>query len=149
MSKAADNEKSLTSELLNLGIELRGKKTFKVSDEILTSVDESLEDNERRVFIEIDSYNMAKVVTGQYVILNGILDREKNKQSCIFVIIQCYEGYNPSRTEKHLKFINKSVLREKGIPYKAYTKEEFIEICESVGNTEELIDFLFDNSIKP
>ena len=147
MSKAADNEKILKIELKDLGINLQGKKSFSekasLQEKIVISVDESLHDGDRHVLIEIDSFNMAKVVVGQYTILNSLLKNKKDNEKYIFVVVHCYKDYNPSRTKKYLDYINRTVLNDEGIPYKIYTKEEFVDICAKAKNNSDLINKLY------
>lgn len=150
MSKAADNEKYIRKELEEIGIELKGKTGFKEKiannskEYIIVSVDESLNYKNRNVLIEIDSYNMAKVVVGQYTILNSLLKQQKVEEEYIFVVVHCYKDYNPLRTKKNLDYINKSVLNEEGIPYKIYSQKEFIDLCRKFPKTEDLVNALYE-----
>lgn len=149
MVKAGANEKKIEKELKRLGIKLDGKCNSKEIEGIKTSVDQVISFENRKILLEIDSYNMAKVAVGQYLLINGMLKEEFNKNDTVFVVIQCYKKFNPKRTENHLAYMNNHMLKEKGLPYKSYTKEEFISICSEVRSNEKLIDRLFNESIKP
>lgn len=149
MPKAADNEKRLASTITKLGIELQGKYTVSGFEKIVTSADQLISHNGYKVLIEIDSYNMAKVVVGQYAILDGMLKNKNDSNKVIFVVVHCYKGYNPKRTEKHLNFINKYLFKSKGIPYKAYTEKEFVKKCRLAKNNKALVEMLVSEAIKP
>lgn len=149
MPKAGDNEKRLASTITSLGIKLQGKYTMSGFEKIVTSVDQLILHNGYRVLVEIDSYNMAKVVAGQYAILDGMLKNKNDNKNIIFIVVHCYKGYDPKRTEKHLNFINKYVFKSKGIPYKAYTEKEFVKKCRTAKNNQALVEMLVKEAIIP
>lgn len=119
-------------ELRNL---LKGKKTFdnkeSKDDKVSISVDESIENEDNLILIEIDSGNMAKLIVGQYTLLN-ILYEESETKDVIFIVIHYYKDYNTKRTIKNLKLVEK--LFKKAINFKVYTIEEFEEICKNNKN---------------
>jgi hypothetical protein len=93
----ASNEKKLQEIFQKLG----KSKTFRLADNtIKTSIDFTLVENNKTYYIEVDSYNMAKCVLGQYVLLNQT--DKIDKKNSIFVVIHFYNGYDPERTINHL-----------------------------------------------
>jgi hypothetical protein len=72
-----------------------------ITDNLKVSVDGIWKEKDLSILLEIDSYNSAKNIFGEYVLLNQVRDYESN---CILVIIHCYKKYNTERTEKYLKF---------------------------------------------
>ncbi len=147
MKKAKKNEKRFKNEITPFGIILNDAQTYE-DNNIKTSVDFKMLAGDKEVLIEIDSYNMSKVVVGQYVILNTILQKQNISKNKIFIIIHFYKGFNTERTKKHMDFINQYSLANKGIPYKAYTYVEFKEICRKEKNNQKLIEKLFQEAIK-
>jgi len=75
MKKAKINEKRFKNEITPFGIKLNDAQTYE-DNNIKTSVDFKMLVGDKEVLIEIDSYNMSKVVVGQYVILNTILQKQ-------------------------------------------------------------------------
>ncbi len=121
MAKAKDNEKvffKLFNEKVN-GLTLSGQKTYAVKDEkerkLSSSVDYYFEHNNQQILIEVDSYNMAKVVVGQYLLLNQF--RDKTLTNPLFLVIHTYSNYEPERTIKYLEYVKDKVLQGKGIPF--------------------------------
>ena len=94
---------------------LEGKKVFRNSDSVEISVDNSFRHGNLEFLIEIDSGNMAKLLAGQYTLLNELYTG--NKENCIFVVIHTYKKYNPERTTKNLALINSSIYQGKGIRF--------------------------------
>lgn len=142
---AGNNEKrfydmckdNLLSELL------RGKKSF-YSDgiddnKVSISVDNSIEIGDKKILIEIDSGNMAKLIVGQYTLLN-ILCNSIEKSNIVFIVIHYYKDYNTKRTEKNLKLVSKAVFNDNGIRFKVFNIKEFEKICKNnKGNKDSFI----------
>jgi len=150
----ATNEEKLKNELNKFKIILESKHNALCKyngKEIRTSVDFFLKDkkNERQLLIEVDSYNMAKVVTGQYILLNQIYRENMGKKFSEFIkfnrfiVVHFYKNYNPERTVKHLDFIYKNLLKSNGIPFSVYSEKTFLELCKEMGNEEKLINSFF------
>jgi len=97
-------------------VTLNGKRRFTFG-EVSISVDQSLEYNGIRYLIEIDSQNIAKLLVGQYVLLNHLYDQEKEK--ALFLVVHAYKNYEPHRTIKNLQVINQILYSDKGIPFGA------------------------------
>ncbi|WP_230836303.1 hypothetical protein, partial [Vibrio campbellii] len=69
---------------------LGGKKSFdnnrRGSDKVSISVDQSIDlEDGTTILIEIDSANMAKLLVGQYVLLNGLITNKKKQY--IFLVV--------------------------------------------------------------
>ncbi|QHF52454.1 MULTISPECIES: hypothetical protein [unclassified Pseudomonas] len=114
---AGSNEKKF-KELMSrtLDVKLLGKRKF-VCGNVQISVDESLEHDGIEYLIEIDSANMAKLLVGQYVLLNQLhTSREK---SPFFLIVHTYKKFNPQRTLRNLELINQQLYRGEGIEFGA------------------------------
>jgi hypothetical protein len=126
---------------------LKGKIDFGTSKDegIYISIDNSFVLGDTLYFVEVDSSNQAKLVAGQYVLLNLLLEEEtgisKKKidvskfKNISFLIVHFYKNYNPNRSYKYLDRINKYFLGNKGIAFnsmhfdtleKASTKDELI-----------------------
>ncbi|MDZ4496019.1 MULTISPECIES: hypothetical protein [Bacillus] len=114
-------------------------KTFKNSN-VNISVDASINYGDKTILIEIDSGNYAKLLVGQYVLLNELLDKKEN---IIFLIIHYYDGYKSERTKKNLDFINNRIYEKKGLRYYAYTKDEFSKQIRDCTAIEELFNVYF------
>ncbi|MCP3178335.1 hypothetical protein MJO47_14615 [Desulfuromonas sp. KJ2020] len=128
---------------------LNGKRVFNLKipghDKVTISVDQSiiLKDG-RTVLIEIDSANMAKLVSGQYALLNGMYDNDRSK--CLFLVLHYYVAYNPKRTIKNLKAIQHFNENSEWIPFAAYHIIEFEKLIDSVDSLEELVDKIWPNN---
>lgn len=105
---AGKNEKDFESifETYKLNGLLKGKKTYnnkKSGDEkVSISVDYRIVYDNKEILIEIDSGNMAKLIVGQYTLLNILCENPENKT---FIVVHYYKDYNPIRTIKNLKFV--------------------------------------------
>lgn len=67
--------------------------------------------------VEVDSGNMAKLLAGQYVLLNQLYTGDK-KQTC-FLVVHTYSQYNPERTTNNLALINSELYDGNGIAFGA------------------------------
>lgn len=148
MSKAGDNEKAFVnyfSKLYGDNI-LKGKQVFKSKeDSVEISVDNSIDHLGKQLLIEIDSGNMAKLIAGQYVLLNELYD---SKKDVLFLVIHLYKDgknrqYNPQRTISNLKFINENVYGNKGIKFRVVNKDGLEELCKENKDINSLIQNLY------
>lgn len=121
MAAAKDNEKiflNLFSQKVK-GITLSEQKTFAIKDEkkrkLSSSVDYYFDHNNRQLLVEVDSYNMAKVLVGQYLLLNQF--RDKTLTNPLFLVVHTYSNYEPERTIKYLEHVKDKVLQGKGMPF--------------------------------
>jgi hypothetical protein len=98
------------------GIGLRGKQRFSDGN-VEISVDESFTHGEKEYLLEIDSGNMAKLLVGQYVLLNQL--RKDAVQPAVFLVVHAYRAYNPDRTLENLRLVNRQLYKDSGIPFGA------------------------------
>jgi len=149
MGKAGDNEKAFIdyfSEVFGENI-LKGKRVFKSKeDSVEISVDNFIYHLGKQLLIEIDSGNMAKLIVGQYVLLNELCDI---KEEVLFLVIHLYKDkngkqYNPGRTISNLKFINKKVYANKGIRFRVFNKDGFEELCKENKDINSLLKSLYE-----
>lgn len=95
---------------------LLGKRRF-VAGEVEISVDTSLEHDGTEYLIEIDSANMAKLLVGQYVLLNQLYAQRSKR--AFFLVVHAYKKYNPARTVCNLELVNQQLYGGKGIEFGA------------------------------
>jgi len=84
------------------------------------SVDQSFTDGGITYLIEVDSNNYAKLLVGQYVLLNELCDLPKTHVQ--FLVVHFYDSrtkYNPQRTINNLDLVNNNLYRGRGIKYGA------------------------------
>jgi hypothetical protein len=97
-------------------VRLLGKRRF-VDGDVEISVDQCIEHAGTRYLIEIDSANMAKLLVGQYVLLNQLhTNRDKTP---FFLVVHTYKKYNPQRTLDNLQLVNLQLYAGSGIPFSA------------------------------
>lgn len=126
-SKAGKNEKDFKNFIeKNSNLTLKGKKGFSGQNTYI-SVDEYFEYNGKKVYVEIDSGNMAKLIAGQYILLNILGKFDKDS---IFLVIHYYTDYNPQRTKNVLECVNKNALDNKGVKFIALHINEFKQLVK-------------------
>ncbi len=81
---------------------LLGKRRF-VGENVEISVDDHFSSNGVQYLVEIDSGNMAKLLVGQYVLLDAL--RGTDNRTSTFLIVHTYKNYNIVRTLENLHFI--------------------------------------------
>ncbi|WP_321325137.1 hypothetical protein [Thiomicrorhabdus sp.] len=133
---------------------LRGKQRYTLLlagfPEASISVDDSIILNDRRVLIEVDSGNMAKLLAGQYALLNGMYDGDKN--SSLFLVVHYYRDpksralYSRDRTLKNLNAIQHFNAGADWMPFNAFNIEEFEELARETDSLEELVDSVWPNN---
>jgi hypothetical protein len=80
---ALDNEKRILSTLnQTYTIDIKKATSSKIKDDLQVSVDFIWEINGVKILFEVDSYNAAKIVFGQYVLLNHTKEYQNN---CILI----------------------------------------------------------------
>lgn len=147
---AGKNEKIFVTEFNKKykDINLEGKLVFGKRDDVNISVDNAFSYNNKKVLIEIDSGNMAKLLVGQYFLLNELIKKEKEEKSddteYMFVVIHYYKEYNPERTNKNLKLVE-NCIGEGAIRFRAFTQKTFMEFYDG-NDIEGLVTKLFDNN---
>ena len=132
---------------------LSGKKSFKLKldgyEKATISVDESASINNKTILIEIDSGNMAKLLAGQYALLNGMYDG--NKSNSLFLVVHYYRDsktgklYSPERTLKNLNAIQHFNPDDDWIPYNAFNIEGFKKLVDDSSNLDELLIKIWPN----
>jgi hypothetical protein len=127
-----DNEKLILNQLFE-----RYKPSIKkaspevVIDNLEVSVDLIWKEKDLTILLEVDSYNSAKNIFGEYVLLNQV---KAFNNKCILVIIHCYKNYNTERTKKYLKF---AVTKLKcKLPYIIFNKSEWNELVKNKSKTQ-------------
>ncbi len=95
---------------------LLGKKRY-VRDNVEISVDQSFVHGGVEYLVEIDSANMAKLLAGQYVLLNQLYLGHKARAA--FLLVHTYRAYNPQRSTNNLTLINRELYSGHGIPFGA------------------------------
>ena len=96
--------------------QLLGKKRY-VRGNVEISVDQSFVHEGVQYLVEVDSANMAKLLTGQYVLLNQLYPGDKAQVA--FLLIHSYRAYNPRRSTNNLELINSELYGGNGIPFGA------------------------------
>jgi hypothetical protein len=95
-------------------IALAGKRRF-VGVNVEISTDESFARDGTTYLVEVDSGNMAKLLVGQYVLLNALHDQ--GKEPSFFLVVHTYRGYNVRRTLDNLEFVNRRLFSGNGVPF--------------------------------
>ena len=156
---AGDNEKDFIGLLegkFGKGC-LSGKRRYTLSldgfDQVEISVDQSLDlEDGRRLLIEIDSGNMAKLIAGQYALLNGMNGDCRDKTS--FLVVHYYtdnktgRDYTPQRTLKNINAIQHFSNNESWLKYNAIHIRQFRELVHQSTNLAELADKVWPNKAR-
>jgi|GEM_PF-2759545 len=150
MGVAGDNEKYFHNIVVSkFGDSLfkGGYRYLKKTDEfgsVEVSVDERIvHPDGRELLIEIDSGNMAKLIVGQYVLLNCL--REEDTGKSMFLVVHYYKKYNARRTINNLRAIERLYPEKKWLPYNAICIEEMRKLIKETIAFEDLIEKLWDN----
>jgi hypothetical protein len=108
------------------------KATFyHLTESIKTSVDFKLNIDDVSFLFEVDSNNVAKIIFGQYILLNKAKNLPLNP---FFIVIHCYKKYNVERTIKHLNYAR--VAFACAIPFAVLTENEWIKNTQNKSQTE-------------
>ena len=139
ISKAGDNEKDFIMFMKQKSsIKLQGKKVFGKRNEVNISVDNYFELDGKRVYVEIDSGNMAKLLVGQYTLLHSLSKGDKNS---IFFVIHYYKGFNAEITKKNLDYVRNNIFKNDGMKFlathiddfkKEFSDNEFTKLIKSI-----------------
>lgn len=134
---AKDNEKKFHKYLADLykEINLMNPSPYKDQDaNVSISVDKLFIHGDTTYLIEIDSGNYAKLLVGQYVLLNQLYG---SNVDAIFLVVHFYEDkkrkkqYNAQRTINNLRFVNDTVYEGDGLRFCVMNKGEFENLCEA------------------
>jgi len=109
---------------------------YYLTESIKTSVDFKLDLGDVNFLFEVDSNNVAKIIFGQYVLLNKTKNLPPNP---FFIVIHCYKKYNVERTIKHLNYAREAFGCT--IPFAVLTENEWIKNTHNKSQTE-LEDYL-------
>lgn len=114
-------------------------------EQVEISVDQSMDlEDGRRLLIEIDSGNMAKLIAGQYALLNGMNKDCRDKTS--FLVIHYYtdsktgRDYTPQRTLKNINAIQHFSNNESWLKYNAIHINQFRELVREATSLADLAD---------
>lgn len=131
MAKAGSREQEFKRKCESICKEiLQGKIAFKNEDGIYVSVDNSIILENQVILIEIDASNQAKLIAGQYTLLNllqskpmpNCIDFLQNRE-LIFLVLHCYgnkmenTSYNPERSRRNLELINNELFNGRGMRF--------------------------------
>ena len=134
---ALENEKRILSKLnQTYSLDLEKSTSGKIKDDLQVSVDFIWEINGVKILFEVDSYNAAKIVFGQYVLLNHTKEYQNN---CILIVIHCYKKYNIERTEKYLKFAQEKLKCK--MPFLVFNELDWIQFIKSKSK-QQFINYL-------
>ena len=145
MKRAGGNELAFRTTLASkFGKDLLlGKRAFRIgSQPIETSVDEHFLVDDLTVLWEIDSGNAAKLVLGEYILLNELTRLGTDPQSCL-VIVHFYKGYNAVRTTGYASFVRDSIYGGHGLPVVAVSWPDLQMMAARALSPEQLVTGLF------
>lgn len=115
----------------SLHVKMEKATFYHLTESIKTSVDFKLNLGDINFLFEVDSNNVAKIIFGQYLLLNRAKDLPPNP---FFVVIHCYKKYNVERTIKHLNYARKTFACT--IPFAVLTENEWIKNTHNKSQTE-------------
>ena len=135
------NEKRFRRKFLQQfgALSLAGKVLFPPNAnrlEVSITADDSVVLDDRRIFIEIDSGNAAKLLIGQYVLLSHLC--RNDRQKIIFVVVHYYKNYNSERTKRYFRHVASHFLRDRAIPFVMFGEKEFWNMASNLNNLEDL-----------
>ena len=134
---ALENEKRILNTINQaFNLDLKKSNAGKIRDDLHVSVDFIWEINGVKILFEVDSYNAAKIVFGQYVLLNHTKEYQNN---CILIVIHCFKNYNIKRTEKYLNFAQEKLKCK--IPFLAFNELDWTQFIKSKSK-QQFINYL-------
>ncbi len=153
---AGDNEKdfkSLLERKFGKGC-LSGKRRYTLNldgfEQVEISVDQSLSlEDGRTLLVEIDSGNMAKLIAGQYALLNGMSEECRDKTS--FLVVHYYtdnktcRDYTPHRTLKNINAIQHFSNNDGWLKYNAIHIKQFRELVDQANDLADLVSKVWPN----
>jgi hypothetical protein len=150
-AKAGDNEADFRrafNEKFGAG-SLGGKRRYQVRildhEPVSTSVDETIVlPDGRLILVEIDSGNMAKLLAGQYALLNGLC--REDRQRTMFLVVHYYidkknnnKPYTAHRTIKNLHAIQSFAPGTDWLPHNAINMED---MRVAIAASRDIADFV-------
>lgn len=143
-AKATANEKMFDAFLKETcGLPFVRPPAFADSgNSVSISVDGVIEADGITVLIEVDSNNYAKLLVGQYVLLNKLCPIDRRK--VVFLIVHWYKRsngkyFNTERTIRNLSYINREAFGDDGLRFYAMTKPEFENLALECQNKSLLV----------
>ena len=158
MAKAGTREKQFIDFCSKIDDKLlAGEKiSFKNEDDVFVSVDNSIVLENEIILIEIDANNYAKLIVGQYTLLNVLRNKPRAKfeeivkgKELVFFVVHCYvndakgKKYNPERSKKNLGLINREVFNNEGLKYGCIHIDDIIN--DMIDSKEKLLDIIHKN----
>lgn len=150
MSAAGNNEAEFKSIIESkFGEIFNGKRIWRDNEsQVEISVDQTIETDDFNLLIEIDSGNYAKLIVGQYILLNELHDCSDKKP--VFIVVHFYNRntdtpYNPQRTIRNLNFINQRVFSKNGIPFLVFNLRTFNHFLTQINSLKELNEKIKEN----
>lgn len=122
---AGDNEKDFKERMSG---RMKEKLSFKSNEKVYISVDGHFEYENKLYLVEIDSGNQAKLLAGQYILLNVLWNDIKIEETsyaienCIFLVVHYYDSYNSDRTINVLSKLKKEL--ELNLPFMVIHENE-------------------------
>jgi len=136
-TKAGVNENNMKEKL---GNNIKGKIIFGRSDTAKLksaniSVDGYFEYNKKLYLVEIDSENQAKLLAGQYILIDCLYDTSNNEvtkkyslDKVVFLVLHCHKDYKPIRTIKNLEVIKDKCKCK--LEYQVFHTDDFKDFDE-------------------
>ena len=138
---------------------LSGKISFTDKEYAEVSVDNSIILDNAIILIEIDSSNQAKLVSGQYTLLNILRNKPFAKseeivkgKDLIFFVIHCYGNdakgnkYNPEKSRRNFNLINREAFNNEGLKYGSIHIDDLIN--DTIDSKEKLLSVIIENICK-
>ena len=142
------NERNLKELVISkIGNVFEGKIKMKdLTSKVEISTDESIITKDYNLLIEVDSGNYAKLIIGQYVLINTLIHHHKineNGKKPVFIVVHYHNRntsnpYNSFRTKKNLNHISKSIYKSKGVKFLAFNLKEFTDFIENIRTKKDL-----------
>lgn len=150
MSAAGNNEAEFKAIIESkFGEILNGKGIWKDNEnQVEISVDQTIETDDFNLLFEIDSGNYAKLIVGQYTLLNELYNC--SDKETVFIVVHFYnrntdKPYNPERTIRNLNFINQKVFSESGMPFLVFNLNTFNDFLTPINSLKELNEKIKEN----
>jgi hypothetical protein len=135
---------------------LSGKMSFENTERVYVSVDNTIVFDNEIILIEIDASNQAKLVSGQYTLLNLLQDKPSRRykdivkgKTLVFFVIHCYGSseknnkYNPERSKNNFKLINQLAFNNNGLKFGSIHIEDLTD--KSINTKEKLLNKIKEN----
>ena len=138
---------------------LSGKISFTDKEYAEVSVDNSIILGNAVILIEIDSSNQAKLVAGQYTLLNILRSKPLTKyedivkgKELVFFVVHCFGNdargnrYNPERSRRNFSLINREAFSNAGLKYGSIHIDDIIN--DNINTREKLLSVIRKNIVE-